>query len=180
VEIVVRHARLQDAPSIARIHVEAWRAAYRGLVPDEVLDGLSVKQREQLWRQMLAADKGRLVFVAGGGDEIAGFCGAVTPARGTDAGEGIAEIGAIYVSPCCWRTGLGRALMEAAVAELRAGGWRSLQLWVLAGNDRAKQFYERLGFEADGAEKLDRALDRTELRMSAPIMRVGVGEGAHS
>lgn len=168
-DIVVRHARLEDATSIARIHVETSRAAYRGLVPDEVLDTLSVKRREELWRHTLATDAPRLVFVAQDDHALAGFCAALAPARGTEASERIAEIGAIYVSPRRWRTGVGRALIKAALAELRAEGWLSVQLWVLAGNEAAKQFYERLGFNADGTEKLDRRLGRTELRMEAAL-----------
>lgn len=165
----MRRARPQDAASIARIHVETWRAAYRGLVADEVLDALSVERREKFWRERLATAEGRLVFVAGGTDALAGFCAVEAPARETDPSAKVAEIGAIYVSPRSWRTGLGRALMEAAVAELRAEGWRSVQLWVLAENEAARRFYERLGFKLDGAEKLDRALDRMEVRMGAAL-----------
>jgi hypothetical protein len=38
--IVVRRATLDDAPAIARVHVAAWQRAYRGQMPDAVLDGL--------------------------------------------------------------------------------------------------------------------------------------------
>jgi hypothetical protein len=30
----VRHATRLDAPSIAAVHVAAWRTTYRGLLPD--------------------------------------------------------------------------------------------------------------------------------------------------
>jgi L-amino acid N-acyltransferase YncA len=167
--IVIRRARLQDASSIARIHVETWLATYRGMVPEEVLDALSVAEREKLWRHTLATDEARLVFVAEDDHALTGFCSAHAPARGTDASERIAEIRAIYVSPRWWRSGVGRALIEVAVAELGAEGWRSVQLWVLAGNEGAKRFYERLGFKADGTEKLDTRLGATELRMGASL-----------
>lgn len=37
-----RDAVVEDAPGIARVHVESWRAAYAGLMPQAVLDDLSV------------------------------------------------------------------------------------------------------------------------------------------
>lgn len=38
----------------------------------------------------------------------------------------------------------------AAVGHLAANGFRSVVLWVLAGNRRARRFYERHGWRADG------------------------------
>ena len=52
--LVVREADIEDAPAVAGIHVRAWLAAYRGLMPDEWLDGVTVKQRTQSWREILA------------------------------------------------------------------------------------------------------------------------------
>lgn len=50
---VVRPARITDADGIAEVHVRSWQAAYRGLMPQEVLDGLSVAQRAEGWRRIL-------------------------------------------------------------------------------------------------------------------------------
>ena len=36
--IVIRPAQTADAPGIARVHVEAWRSTYRGIVSDAFLD----------------------------------------------------------------------------------------------------------------------------------------------
>jgi hypothetical protein len=52
---MIRSATPGDARAIATIHVEAWRAAYRGIVPDEYLDSLSIDGRESTWRQNLLA-----------------------------------------------------------------------------------------------------------------------------
>lgn len=53
--IAVRQAAADDARAIAAVHVEGWRWAYRGLVPDAWLDALSVDQREAMWRATLSA-----------------------------------------------------------------------------------------------------------------------------
>jgi len=43
---MIRPATPEDARAIAEVHVASWRYAYRGLLPDDVLDRLSVEERE--------------------------------------------------------------------------------------------------------------------------------------
>lgn len=50
----VRVAREADAEALARVHVDSWRAAYQGLMPQEYLDGLDPAERAAQWRQALA------------------------------------------------------------------------------------------------------------------------------
>jgi hypothetical protein len=47
--LVVRRAEPQDAPAVARVHVASWRQAYRGLLPQEYLDSLSIEARTTTW-----------------------------------------------------------------------------------------------------------------------------------
>lgn len=51
----VRKASSEDVPGIAGIHVRSWRVAYRGILSDELLDSLSVPEREESWRALLAS-----------------------------------------------------------------------------------------------------------------------------
>jgi hypothetical protein len=37
----IRPARVNDAPALGRVHVDSWRAAYRGLVPDSSLQAFT-------------------------------------------------------------------------------------------------------------------------------------------
>ena len=57
--VELRDATAADAHALATVHVASWRAAYRGLMPDEVLAGLSVPEREQLWSDRLTAQEAR-------------------------------------------------------------------------------------------------------------------------
>jgi hypothetical protein len=61
--VSIRTARVEDAPNIAIIHVHSWRAAYRGIVPDEFLAAISLEKREENWRLELTKSDGR-VWVA--------------------------------------------------------------------------------------------------------------------
>ncbi len=142
---VLRPAREEDARAIADIHVRTWQTAYRGLLPDDLLDGLSVERREQVWRDLLAhGDQDVVVADEDGG--IVGFASS-GPSREAPA-EG--ELYAIYVTPEAWGTGAGRMLLSAAAAALAARGYDSALLWVLEDNARARRFYERAGWLEDG------------------------------
>ncbi len=138
-------------------------------MPDEVLDGLSVTQREKTWRAALGGEQAPAVVVAVRDGAVLGFCAVSAPSRDADADEHVAEIGAIYVEPDVWRAGVGRALMEAALEDLRAGAWHAVTLWVLAGNHGARAFYARFGFEPDGAETTDPRSSQKEVRLRASL-----------
>ncbi len=65
----------------------------------------------------------------------------IAPTRDDDADSPTCEVGAIYVEPDAWRTGVGRALLGAALEEIGAGDWDDVTLWVFAKNDAALAFY---------------------------------------
>jgi GNAT superfamily N-acetyltransferase len=169
----VRRAGPQDAAAIAVVHVRSWQGAYRGLLPQEYLDGLDPADRVERWRQSLERAgwpaAGTLVAVHDG--QVSGFAH-VGPTRDCGAGDArVGEVNAIYVLPAAWDTGLGRALMTAALGELAAAGYESAMLWVLESNARARRFYERAGWTADGsAKEEDIAGARvTEVRYRRPL-----------
>lgn len=145
--IAVRAATAGDAEAIARIHVDAWRAAYRGQIPDSYLDSLSVDERARMWTGALARPAPTRLLVT---EPLTGFC-FYGPSR--DKEDGIAEMYALYVHPDCWRQGAGRSLAEQALRDSRERECPAIVLWVLKGNDPARRFYERIGYAADGAER---------------------------
>ena len=60
---------------------------------------------------------------------------------------------ALHVRQSRWRQGAGRALHDTAVATLTARGFQVVTLWVLTGNDRARAFYEAMGWNHDGTAR---------------------------
>ena len=168
--VTVRRAEPRDAAGIAGVHVRSWQVAYRGLLSDERLDGLSVEEREQRWAGVLGEGDGdSFTLVADLDDRVAGFCSVAAPSRDTDAGERTAEVGAIYVEPQLWRRGIGTALLAAAVDELRRGGWHEATLWVFAENAVARGFYARFGFAPDGSAATHETGGPAVLRLRATL-----------
>ena len=169
---LVRVAAPGDAPAIARVRVDAWRATYRGMIPDAYLDAMSVDASAAQWLRILDAPPGRFaVFVATEGDAVVGFASGLLldpPKHGCDA-----ELSAIYLRADRQRTGIGRRLVGAVAAALRNRGATALLTWVIAGNRPARAFYEALGagllveqpFQWDGVDLVEagygfRDLDR--------------------
>jgi ribosomal protein S18 acetylase RimI-like enzyme len=58
-----------------------------------------------------------------------------------------------YVRPEYRRQGVGRALMEAVVAQARKVGLRQIELSVTQANEPAVLLYESCGFERYGLER---------------------------
>ena len=170
--VTVRAAERDDAKSIAVVHVQAWRDAYRGLMPQDYLDNQSVERRHEGWERILAeTDWPRAgAFVAENGGGIIGFAHA-SPSRDDDASEAVGEVGAIYVLASAWGMGVGRALMTAAVNTLREARFTEATLWVLDTNARARSFYESAGWALEGAEILDesRGFSMREVRYRRPL-----------
>jgi len=150
----IREARSEDASAMARVHVDAWQTAYRGVVPQEHLDGLSYAHRTEKFREFLRPDSARGTYVAVQDSEIIGFL-IVGDCRDEDLERSaVGEIWGVYVHPSAWRRGIGRLLCNRGTDLLRESRHSEAVLWVLAGNARACRFYETIGFLPDGAEKM--------------------------
>jgi ribosomal protein S18 acetylase RimI-like enzyme len=142
----------EDAEAVERLRIAGWQTAYRGIIPDDFLDGLAVDVARRRRRMAESVEISHSVATEDGA--VVGWvsCG---PCRDPDrAGSGQGEIFAIYVDPAAWRKGVGGQLMERALAVLVAAGRDDVTLWVLEANERARRFYEKFGFAPDGKRML--------------------------
>ena len=127
------------------VHVDTWRAAYGGIVPDAYLEGLSYERSERLWRDVLAAGDGG-VFVAEDAGGVFGFASGGPRerfSRGLPEYEG--ELQTVYVLPSHGGRGAGGGLVRAVAGHLAELGVGSMLLWAFAENRSARGFYESLG-----------------------------------
>lgn len=149
----IRRATPDDAAALARVHIDSWRGAYRGLVPDAYLDSLAYEGRTQRFRESLGADAEE-TYLAERDGNVLGFL-TLGGCRDTDIdAQTTGEIWGIYLAPECWRKGIGSLLCRYGERILRARGYLAATLWVFGGNDSARRFYEAMGFRADGAAKM--------------------------
>lgn len=119
-----RSASVDDAASIAAVHIAAWQVAYAGLLAAAYLDALSepaaAAARTAQWQAGLR--EGREVVVAqDDGGHVVAFA-SFGPSRDGDAGPGVGEVAAIYAHPAVWGAGYGRVVHDAALAHLAGAG----------------------------------------------------------
>lgn len=140
----LRIATAADIAAIAELHATSWRNAYRGLLPDAVLDADLLGNRLQAWQSRLqdAIAGARRTWLLTNGDQAQAFASVVLDA---DPQHGHL-LDNLHVRPDAKSQGLGRRLLRVAAqwVQEQAPG-RPLYLWVLDGNWRAARFYERCG-----------------------------------
>ena len=132
----------ENAADFGEVIYRSWGETYRGLIPDEVLDGRSPDR----WTER-AKNSPEGKFIVYVGDEAAGAMGILPQAREFCTHGDSGEVVALYVLKKYRRMGLGRALLETAIDAVGKSG---LTLFVLKGNENAADFYKHMGFEFTG------------------------------
>jgi ribosomal protein S18 acetylase RimI-like enzyme len=149
----VRSPGLDDVEALGEVHVAAWQAAYRGLIPDAYLDGLWAEDRAAWWVEVLSRPQrdADVLQVAAIDGRVRGFVVA-GPARDDDVAEH-GEVFSLNVHPEAWCSGVGSALLTVAQTGLAEAGFEHAVLWVVPGNMRARRFYEHAGWSEDNARR---------------------------
>lgn len=146
---IIREATQQDAEGLAFVHLNSWKTSYKGLVDQVYLDAINYEDRLNLRKDILKiATLFHLVAVSG--EQIVGFAD-VGPIREESrvglrvCEENIGEVYAIYLLEEYKGKGCGKALLDRCRQWLSENRFKSFVVRALAGNMRAKRFYEREG-----------------------------------
>ena len=139
--ISIRNARPADAEAIAEVHDAAWRDAYRGIIPGRELERMIARRGPRWWQA--AISRGSRLVVLDFGGRIAGY--ASYGRNRVPAMPYSGEIFELYLAPEFQGLGMGRRLFDAARRDLNEHGYVSTLVWALADNERALDFYTRLG-----------------------------------
>ncbi|TDV46365.1 GNAT family N-acetyltransferase [Actinophytocola oryzae] len=178
-EASVRLAEPSDAVEIARIQVTTWRAAYRDLLPADVLDALDGAEAEETWRHTIEQGPAR-VFVATEGPWHVGFVAAgMSPQDESAAADGtpvpdadqVALVSTLLVEPRWGRRGHGGRLLAAASAAMRKDGLARGISWVAEADKASMGFWGLAGWAADGTVRTLDAGGRPlrEVRMTGTL-----------
>ncbi|MFF9073590.1 GNAT family N-acetyltransferase [Streptomyces sp. NPDC014646] len=184
----VREMNEADIDAVSAIRVRGWQHAYAGIVPRASLDTMTVEDDAEQRRKWFAHPRRRstdLVAVDAADVPVGWICFGPYRGRPSAAGreetsgweEAVGEIHALYVRPDLIGHGAGRALLAETHARMSPGeqgpGFPTVVLWVLEDNRRARRFYERSGYRADGGTQDDVYDDvtLTELRYRHTLRR---------
>lgn len=142
-DISIRPATPADLETVASILARTWRETYNGIVPDAlVAERSNPAWQVDTWREHFA-DAGALAgtWLGSLDGEPAGVA-LVRETPGEDAPRPL-ELKLCYTLAVAHGSGLGHALIDAAIAD------RPAWLWMFDGNDRAEAFYRKHGFQRE-------------------------------
>jgi len=143
----VRMAQVSDAADIACVHVETWRAAYPGIVPERYLVSMTEARQTVLWETCIRRARGAdtvLVAEDTGGAGIVGFGNSGRARHEGAPGGAMGEVFTLYVAGDWQGRGIGRALLGELFENLHKYGLSTAVIWVLSANP-ARFFYEAMG-----------------------------------
>jgi len=133
----------RDAEAIAALHAESWSLHYRGEFTDQYLDHEVQAERLTIWSERMShPSPTQHVVLAMEDNELCGFSCVY---MGKDKRFG-ALLDNLHVRSSYMGKGVGRRLMQEAAKWVQSqDSSTSLYLWVLASNQSASHFYERIG-----------------------------------
>lgn len=148
--MMVRNAESEDMKRLGHIMSLSFRTAFGAFVTPETMEACAREENciallEGIFRE------GRMHFLIGGDS------GMLVWQQMQDS----AEIVAIHSLPESWGTGLGHAMLEAALEQI---GAQPVFLWAFQENRRARRFYEKHGFRWDGTRRISEFDGAVEVR----------------
>lgn len=147
----IRYADITDAEIMGEIHSRSWKAAYKNIVPDSILNKISAENRQKYFEKVLSERIEENVLIYADDKAVGLMC--IGKCRDIDQGIGCGEIWGIYLLPEYWNRGIGTYLINWGLNELKNRKFRKVTLWVLEENLNARTFYEKMGFRHDGTIK---------------------------
>ncbi len=152
--LVIRDVKKEDLLDIANIVVDGWRTAYRGIIDDKFIDSMKV---EEIYQNELKNYQENEFIVAELNNEIVGFCRyTLTNQFSKEFRKIDCELCVIYVKSTLKRQGIGSALVSHVINEQKNAGNKTMVLWCLKDNYKARVFYEKMGGELYKKNKLRR------------------------
>jgi GNAT superfamily N-acetyltransferase len=140
--VQIRAGTRSDAQDVARVHEEAWRSTYQGIIPHLHLEKIIAHRGPAWWERTLKRPSSGMLLLTFN-DTVQGYAsfGAARIASSAKTGE----IYELYLAPVFQGMGFGKQLFLAARSVLQKQGRRRLVVWALAENEPACAFYGRLG-----------------------------------
>lgn len=141
-DIVLRKIEYNDIPSVVDIQMNGWKAAYKGIIDDDILDAMN--RDEKINRmQNNYLDEPFIVSVIN--NEVVGFCRYVYDNHYSPDYPIDCEIVALYVKPELKYQGIGTKMFDYVINEYKKLNKKKMIIWCLRDNHPSRRFYEKMG-----------------------------------
>jgi ribosomal protein S18 acetylase RimI-like enzyme len=149
----IRLAREADVPALSALAGRTWAEAFGGsLSPEDLAAELEATRSESYFRSALRRDT---ILVAEMNGELVGYAqlGDVTIPE-VEVQPGDQALHRVYVDPRLQGRGIGRALVDRALAHPRLGSAPRVYLTVWEENEPALRLSESVGFRRIGTTRV--------------------------
>lgn len=158
---IIRNMRDEDIKQVQDVAKTAWHATYQDIIPLEIQEKfLETAYNDKRLKQRLERS---FLFVAEVEGRIVGFANFSPISE-----DGRVELGAIYLYPEQQGKGIGSALLQKGIKDLK--NVREIYINVEEANNIGKTFYEAKGFEL--VRKFDDVFDGHILKSVRMVLKV--------
>ncbi len=150
-DYIIRKVRVGDENHLAYIQTESWKAAFKDILPEEILyKNTKISRATEMYKRLLDENIGNGYILEVNGNP---HCIAWWDKSRDDDMIDYAELISIHSLQDNWRKGYGTKMMEKVLGDIKNAGYTKVMLWVFADNNRARKFYENQGFVTYGKIK---------------------------
>ncbi|MBS9859441.1 GNAT family N-acetyltransferase [Vibrio alginolyticus] len=166
----VRDALKKEVAQIAKIHVDSWQVAYKGLMPKSYIEQFTIERRERMWARVMTEQLAQLIVVERQ-REIVGFLSYELPNHTSE--DKTALVTCCYVTPLHYGQGAGSALLDELETRLLSTSVMQISLKALDTNQQGLNFYKKCGFVRTGEEESEviESMTLTDLTLVKYIAR---------
>src|SRR5687767_7701901 len=111
--ITYREASVAECAAVAKVHVRSWKESFAGLVPQTVMDRITVENRTKAFEKRFQSDSYKLYVAEAANRRLIGFADCGEPREQIDTYQ--AELYAIFLLPESQGSGVGRRLFSLCV-----------------------------------------------------------------
>jgi len=142
-ELIIREVKPQEVLDTARIYIDCWQRDYREVVPEEMLNNMSLEQEAEECSQWLYGNEDlTLLYVAMDDSKMAGYIAASPNTEHPLEYE--MEINGLFVERQYRGRGIGLRLMNYMMKELAKRGFAKVLLYNFK-DTKSNGFYKSLG-----------------------------------
>jgi diamine N-acetyltransferase len=147
-ELILRAATPADIPALSKLGIDSFVATFGHMYSAKDLADFLEEAHSHNALAGELADPARLYCLAEQDGALAGYCklGLTCGFPDHARGQNVLELKQLYTAAGMTGMGIGKALMDWAMAEFTARGADEVQLSVWSGNHGAQKFYARYGF----------------------------------
>ena len=150
-KVHIREATADDAPAVAKVHVNSWKESFSGIVPDTFLAKLTIENRTKAFGERFEVVNYQMYVAELHDGRIVGFADVGEPRQ--DVGNYDAELYAIYLLHEFQGKGIGALLFERIKQLLIEQGKSSIYLLALEVSPY-RPFYEKMGGRVVGKKQI--------------------------